>query len=115
MKVESAANRKKNVLKTLFSFSEVGVLIPLILMVSIIGIINPVFLGEQYYCNFAGFSFYAIVAIGQTLVIIGSEIDISLGSMAALGAMICCKFMTSAYPLYRQSCLDWLYAPGWPD
>ena len=57
MKVESAANRKKNVLKTLFSFSEVGVLIPLILMVSIIGIINPVFFRVSNIAILRGFSF----------------------------------------------------------
>lgn len=100
MKVESAANRKQNVLKALFSLPEIGVLIPLIIMVLIIGIINPVFFRvSNIIAILRGLSFYAIVAIGQTLVIIGGEIDISLGSMAALGAMLCCKFMTSGIPI----------------
>ncbi len=76
------------------------VLVPLLVMIAIIGINRPVFFKlSNIVAILRGLSFYAIVSIGQTLVILGGEIDISLGYMAAFGAMMCCKFMTSGIPV----------------
>jgi ribose transport system permease protein len=92
--------KRQGSIKALFSYPEVSVIIPLVIMVIVIGTINPVFFKvSNLVAILRGLSFYAIVAIGQALVIIGGEIDISLGSMAALGAMMCCKFMTIGIPV----------------
>ena len=54
----------------------------------------PVFLGRQNLVNIASqIAVIAIVAIGMTLVIVGGGIDLSVGSLIALAAVLCTLFI----------------------
>jgi ribose/xylose/arabinose/galactoside ABC-type transport system permease subunit len=70
------------------AFRESTILIPLLLLVAIVGIINPVFFS---YYNFISVtravSLTAIVAMGMTFVLVAREIDLSVGSALGLSSV----------------------------
>ena len=64
-----------------------GLLIPLIIIIVAIAIINPVFLSQRNIINILrSISIYLVLASGMTVVMGGGGIDLSVGSMVALGA-----------------------------
>jgi ribose transport system permease protein len=80
------------------SVPEIGILIPLILLVAIIGIIKPIFFSvNNLSAVITGLAFIGIVSVGETMVILFGEIDISLGSIAGLGAILATWFATKPH------------------
>ena len=72
-----------------FKIKEVGVMLPLLLMTIIFSIANPnFFTGRNLAGICRGIAYLGIVAVGETLVILVGEIDISVGAVAGLGAAI---------------------------
>lgn len=77
----------------LAGFKEIGVLVALIALCAVIGIINPVFFQFNNILNvLRQISMLGIVAVGGAMVIITGGIDLSVGSMIALGGVLCAWF-----------------------
>jgi ribose/xylose/arabinose/galactoside ABC-type transport system permease subunit len=69
---------------------ESGIAIPLVLLIVIISVVNPVFLNIDNLLNVARqISFTFIIGIAMTYVLLAAGIDLSVGSVLALGGVIC--------------------------
>lgn len=78
-----------NKLREIMSIKEVGILIPFLAMILFFGILSPQFFsGNNLNAVFRGLAYLGIVAVGQTLVILVGEVDVSVGSVAGLGAIL---------------------------
>ena len=91
----AAASRKLRV--------EIGAVAPFmaLALLCVLGVlVNPRFLGLDNITNvLARSTFIATIAVGQTLVIVGGGLDLSVGAMAAFVAAAlsrCCVSNTSA-------------------
>lgn len=72
----------------LMSVRETGVVIPLIAMTIAIGSVNPTFLTFENLVNvLRSTSFTFIVGIGMTIVLVSAGLDLSIGSVFALGGI----------------------------
>jgi ribose transport system permease protein len=79
-----------NLFRRMFAVPEVGVLIPLLGFVIIFYALNPIFLTPANVTTMLrAMSFVGVIAIGQTLLMISGAFDLSVGSTAGLGAIIC--------------------------
>lgn len=81
-----------NVIKRILKIKEVGVLIPLLVMFVIFSIANPSFLSGANIAGICrGMAYLGIVAVGETLIILTGETDISVGAVSGLGAAVALK------------------------
>jgi ribose transport system permease protein len=81
----------------LFAVGEVGVLAALILIVLFFYLLEPAFLSDRNVrAILTVVSFIGIIAIGQTILLVGGEFDLSVGSVAGLSAVVSAKLMTAA-------------------
>jgi ribose/xylose/arabinose/galactoside ABC-type transport system permease subunit len=75
-------------------------LLGLVAMIVIVGIINPRYLSERNLLDILhGNAYIAVAAIGMTMVIITGNIDISVGSLIALLAIISGRMVTNGVPV----------------
>jgi len=89
--------------KKIFSFQEIGILIPFILLILMFYLINHAFLSAaSVFSVLKVLAFYGIVGVGETLVILGGDIDISVGSVAGFGAVF------STFLMMKFSCFGLL-------
>lgn len=78
-----------NVLLTLAAFREVGISLFIVLLVAVVSVRSPYFLTlDNFRVILLNISILAIVALAQTMVIITRGIDLSVGSMIGLVAMM---------------------------
>ena len=85
----------KNAVNKLLSTKQIGILIPLILLIIAIGAIRPVFYSTaNISAVIKSMAFIGIVAVGETLVVLLGVTDISVGSVAGLAAVTTCHFAT---------------------
>ena len=93
----------KSRLVGLFAVSEIGVLAAVVVISLIFDAIQPAFLSTQNIRAIVSFvSFVGIIAIGEAVLLIVGELDLSVGSMAGLGSIVTGKLMTSvglSFPL----------------
>jgi ribose transport system permease protein len=83
-----------------FSVRELGTLIGLILIGLVFSFLTPIFLVEANLVNILQQStINACIALGMTLVIISGGIDLSVGSVAALSAVISTTMMVHGVPV----------------
>ena len=83
----------------LFGNQESVILFGLLLLVFIIGIANPRFLQERNISdNLQGNAYIAVAALGMTMVIVTGNIDISVGSLIGLLAVISGRLVVSGLP-----------------
>ncbi len=76
-------------LAKLFGNQESVILFGLLLLVIVIGLANPRYLQERNISdNLAGNAYIAVAALGMTMVIVTGNIDISVGSLVGLLAVI---------------------------
>jgi ribose transport system permease protein len=81
----------------LFAVGEIGVLAALMLIVLFFYLLEPAFLSERNLrAILTVVSFIGIIAIGQTILLVGGEFDLSVGSVAGLSAVVSAKLMTAA-------------------
>ena len=74
--------------RRLFKRKEMGTLIPLLAIVIITSILNPIFLNLDNIVDLLrNISYTLIVAIGMTYMIISGNLDLSVGSIITLGGM----------------------------
>ncbi|MER8907003.1 ABC transporter permease [Mesorhizobium sp. M0854] len=81
----------------LIAVGEVGVLAAMALLIAFFWLIEPAFLSERNIRAILNVvSFVGIIAIGQTILLVAGEFDLSVGSVAGLSAVIAAKLMTAA-------------------
>jgi len=99
--------KKSSFFSKVFSIQEVGILIPLILIILLFWIINPAFLSApNLFSVLKVLSFYGIVAVGETLLMLAGDIDISVGSVAGFGAVF------STFIMMKFNCFGLLNTPN---
>lgn len=87
---------KKNVGSVL---GEYGAFIALALLVVVLSVIEPSFRAPSNLMNLLRqASFNGLIAFGMTLVILSDGIDLSVGSVFALSAIICAELLVSGMP-----------------
>ncbi len=92
-----ASQSYRDRLVRLLAVGEVGVLAALVLIVALFYSIEPAFLSERnVIAILTVVSFIGIIAIGQTILLVGGEFDLSVGSNAGLSAVVSAKLMTAA-------------------
>lgn len=85
--MQTVTNR--NILKNLWNMKESGIIIPTIIFIIFIQIINPVFLSFANVFNILrATGFTLITSIGMTFVLIAGGLDLSVGSVLAVGGII---------------------------
>lgn len=88
-------------LKKLWGRNEVGILIPTVILVIIIQIINPAFLSGGNISNvLRATGFTLITALGMTFILIAGGLDLSVGSILALGGVVAGLLMVGGTPLW---------------
>ena len=86
-------------LTKLFGNQESVILFGLLLLVILVGLANPRFLQERNISdNLAGNAYIAVAALGMTMVIVTGNIDISVGSLVGLLAVISGRLVVSGLP-----------------
>jgi ribose transport system permease protein len=76
---------------------EVGVLAAMALLIAFFWLLEPAFLSERNIRAILNVvSFVGIIAIGQTILLVAGEFDLSVGSVAGLSAVVAAKLMTAA-------------------
>jgi ribose transport system permease protein len=92
----STRGRLTSSLQRVFAVSEAGIVISLVALVLIFNSLQSAFLSSQNIRAMLGaMSFVAIIAVGQTLLLIAGEFDLSVGSVAGLSAVISAWLMTT--------------------
>jgi ribose/xylose/arabinose/galactoside ABC-type transport system permease subunit len=82
-----------------FANQETAIILFLIVLGVVVGLINPRSLASRNLSDiFQGNAYIAIAAIGMTMVIITGNIDISVGSLVGLLAVIAGRVVTSGAP-----------------
>lgn len=91
-------NKKNNILDTIISIPEMGVVIPLIILVIVVGIVNPNFLKFGNMIDiFRSCSYSFIIAAPITLLFISGGMDLSIAAATALGCVVCAWGLTSLH------------------
>ena len=76
--------------------SEVGVVGALLILVFIFTVIEPAFLSDRNIrAMLRVVSFIGIIAVGQVILLVAGEFDLSVGSVAGVGAVVAAQLMTS--------------------
>jgi len=87
--VERTGERARKLTETVFRIRELGIVGALALLILVTGILEPRFLHADSLKNLAlNASIFAILAAGQTLVIVTRNVDLSVGSVLALAAFM---------------------------
>ena len=89
-------NELKQAFSLKFNIRDAGTLIGLIIIFIVFSLLSPVFFTAPNLINIMQQSaINAIVALGMTLVIISAGIDLSVGPVAALAAVVCASLMVA--------------------
>jgi rhamnose transport system permease protein len=87
--VERTGERARRLTEMVFRVRELGIVGALALLILVTGILEPRFLHADSLKNLAlNASIFAILAAGQTLVIVTRNVDLSVGSVLALAAFM---------------------------
>ncbi len=86
-------------LAKLFGNQESVILFGLLLLMIVVGLANPRYLQERNISdNLAGNAYIAVAALGMTMVIVTGNIDISVGSLVGLLAVISGRLVVAGMP-----------------
>jgi len=81
--------------------SELGIAVPLVLLIVIVGIVNPVFFdGDNILNVLRQSSFIFIIGVAMTFVLVGGGLDLSVGSVLALGGVISGLALLAHVPIW---------------
>lgn len=96
----------KKIRSVFISVPEVGTLIPLLILVGIVGVFAPSFFYAENIASILRKSaYFGIIAIGVSMVIITGSIDISVGRVATMGAIIAALCMKEGYGIFLSICI----------
>src|SRR5688572_763146 len=85
----SESARARRLTEWVFRVRELGIVLVLVLLIAVTGILEPRFLEAASLRNLAlNASIFAILAAGQTLVLITRNVDLSVGSVLGLSAYL---------------------------
>jgi len=91
---------KLSLWKKLLGARELGILIPLVLLCSLVALDNPVFLSIDNVLDvLRNTSYILIIAVGMTFVLIGGGLDLSVGSFLALSGLMCGIALQAGWPI----------------
>jgi len=80
----------------MLALGEVGVVAALVLAAGFFWLLEPAFLSARNIrAILSVVSFVGIIAIGQTILLVGGEFDLSVGSIAGLGAIAAARLMAT--------------------
>jgi ribose transport system permease protein len=106
-----APKPRQSVLSRILAVREFGSLAALIIMVVIIAVSIPQFRQFENIINVTrNFSFIGIVAMGMTLVILTGGIDLSVGSVWAMTAVLAASLMSNGWLMIPAVCVALLAA-----
>ena len=92
-------------LRNIIANQESAIVIALVVLIVVVGISNPRFLSTRNMLDvLQGNAYIAVAAIGMAMVIVTGNIDISVGSLIGLLAMISGRLVVSGTPVW----LSWL-------
>lgn len=90
------AGGPKNSIASIFAHPEMGVLIPLVLLLGIFGSLNNAFFAFDNLVDiFRSSSYTFIIAAPLTLLMISGGMDLSIAAVTALGCVVCAWGLTS--------------------
>ena len=88
-------NESPSVFRLAVQSKEFGVFIALIILCVFMSLASPYFATSKNIFNvLQGMSTIAIVAIGETMVLVAGGLDLSVGAVLAVGAMVTARTMT---------------------
>ena len=99
--VKESEETKKNSLVNsqlikLITVGEIGVISALVLLVLFFSLLEPAFMSERNVRAILNVvSFVGIIAIGQTILLVAGEFDLSVGSVAGFSAVVSAQLMTA--------------------
>jgi rhamnose transport system permease protein len=89
---------QRRLVQAFVKFREVGIIFIIVVLAALVSLRNPAFLtADNFRDSILNISILAIVALGQTMVIITRGIDLSVGSIIGLTAMMV-SFTVTAFP-----------------
>lgn len=89
-------SQRKNVFTKVMDIKESGILIPTVIFILLISVVNPVFISVGNVFNvLRSTGFTLITALGMSLVLIAGGLDLSVGSVLALGGCVTGVAMTT--------------------
>lgn len=84
--------------KRLLLIPETGIIVPLVVFAIVFRSIDPTFLGaNSIAAMLRAVAFIGVIAVGQTWLMVSGEIDLSVGSVAGLGAIVAAWLMKDAH------------------
>lgn len=93
--------KDRNVWKRFWNMQESGVLLAIVLFVVVITCVNSVFLTPDNLSNvLRSTGFTLLTTLGITLVLISGGLDLSVGSVYALGGTVCAKCLVMGLPVW---------------
>ena len=95
-------SQRQSLLGKLLAKQETGVTVATVLLILGLSIVNSAFVSKENILSLLiTFSFVGIIAVGETLVVLTGDFDISVGSVAGMGAVISTSIMleTSCFGL----------------
>ncbi len=111
----AAAKEGRALLVLRESVSRLGPIIALVLLATYLAVASPHFLKTDNLVNITRqSSITAILAVGQTLVILSSGIDLSVGAVAAISASAAAVLMTQRLTLFGMVIGPLSFAAGFP-
>ena len=88
--------RKQSIYEKYFSKQETTIGIATVILIAALAIAQPAFISPNNIFSLLGsFSFVGIVAIGEALIIMTKNFDISVGSVAGMGAIVSTTIMVN--------------------
>jgi len=92
-------------LARLFASQEAVLLLALVTLFAVVGSVNPRFLAERNLETiFLGNAYIAVAAIGMSMVIVSGNIDVSVGSLIGVLAVLSGSIAVAGWPIW----LSWL-------
>jgi ribose transport system permease protein len=109
----SATERlRESLVKRLFQRRETGVFFALVGLIVYMSLASPYFLGQENIFNvLRNMSSITVMAIGMTMIIVTSGIDLSIGSTLAVTSMLAARMMYSAPDVFLAGYSPWLAIP----
>jgi ribose/xylose/arabinose/galactoside ABC-type transport system permease subunit len=87
-------------LRRLFGSQEMVLFLCIVVLLAVVGAINPRFVADRNLTSiFLGNAYIAVAAIGMTMVIISGNIDISVGSLIGVLATLSGSLAVAGYPI----------------
>ena len=94
------ASKRKNIFIKVLLIPEIGILIPLVILILLFYSLNNIFLSFLNITNvLRSLSYYGIIGVGMTICLVAGEVDISVGSVAGLSAVLCGVLLRDGYPI----------------